>query len=153
MARILFWTEPSIRIIVPGVILATRKVCGHETYQYVIFPWPSGQRLNMSQYLFLLLSSSHILRSAHIYNRTQQSPTLLLCSASWGWASNAWNMSRPWTSINCKGEMFIKLVLLITKLRVSVCFISVGSELLQIYPIFWMPHTTTFLYVFFFFWR
>jgi hypothetical protein len=47
-------------------------------------------------------SSSHILRPAHIYNRTQQSPTLRLCSASWGWASNTRNMSKLWTSIKWK---------------------------------------------------
>jgi hypothetical protein len=33
---------------------------------------------------------------------TQQSPTLRLCSASWGWASNAQNMSRLWTSKKSK---------------------------------------------------
>jgi hypothetical protein len=33
---------------------------------------------------------------------TQQSPTLRLCSASWGWANNVRNMSRLWTSIKWK---------------------------------------------------
>jgi hypothetical protein len=46
--------------------------------------------------------SSHILRPAHIYNHTQQPPTLRLCSASWGWASNARKMSRLRTSIKRK---------------------------------------------------
>jgi hypothetical protein len=46
-----------------------------------------------------VLSSSHILRPAHIYNHTQQSPTLRLCSATWGWASNPRNMSRLWTAV------------------------------------------------------
>jgi hypothetical protein len=31
-----------------------------------------------------------------------KSPTLRLCSAAWGWASNARNMSRLWTSIKWK---------------------------------------------------
>jgi hypothetical protein len=75
-----------------------------------------------SQYLHHIISgcgktlSSHILRPAHIYNRTQQSPILRLCSAYWGWASNARNMSRLWTSIKWKSEVCIKLVVLITKL-------------------------------------
>jgi hypothetical protein len=47
---------------------------------------------------------------------TQQSPTLRLCSAFWGWASNARNMLSLWNSIKWKSEVFIKLVLLITKL-------------------------------------
>jgi hypothetical protein len=51
---------------------------------------------------WMATQSSHILRTAHIYNRTQQSPTLRLCSASLGWASNARNMSRLWTSIKWK---------------------------------------------------
>jgi hypothetical protein len=42
---------------------------------------------------------THSPRPTHIYNRTQYSPNLRSCSASWRWVSNARNMSRLWTSI------------------------------------------------------
>jgi hypothetical protein len=49
-----------------------------------------------------------------IYNCTQQSPILRSCSTSWGWASNARNMSRQWTSIKCsESDVCIKLVVLL----------------------------------------
>jgi hypothetical protein len=45
---------------------------------------------------------SHIPRPNHIYNRTQWSPNLRSCSASWRWASNSRNMLRLWSLIKCK---------------------------------------------------
>jgi hypothetical protein len=69
-----------------------------------------------SSTLTLTRQSSHILRPGNIYNLTQQSPTLRLCSASWRWASNTRNMSRLWTSIKWESEVCIKLTVLITRL-------------------------------------
>jgi hypothetical protein len=40
--------------------------------------------------------------TAHIYNHTQHSPKLRLCSAFWRCASDARNMSRLWTRIKVK---------------------------------------------------
>jgi hypothetical protein len=53
----------------------------------------------------------------HSHQHSYQSPILHFCSASWGWASNARNMSWLWTSIKWKSEVRIKLVVLIMKLR------------------------------------
>jgi hypothetical protein len=51
------------------------------TFHFVIYNYNSLSTLMLGIVLSRSMSS-HILRPAHIYNRTQQSPTLRLCSAS-----------------------------------------------------------------------
>jgi hypothetical protein len=48
------------------------------------------------------LQSNHIPWTFYIYNSTLHPPKLCACSASWGWASEARNMSRLWVLIKWK---------------------------------------------------
>jgi hypothetical protein len=80
------------------------------------------------------LVPGHGKRPPHIYHCTQQPPILRSCNASWGWASNARNTPRHWTSIKwSESEVCIKLVVLLrnysslAELRIGVTGFILGS--------------------------
>jgi hypothetical protein len=51
---------------------------------------------------FIKTQSNHCPWTVYVYNSTLHPPKLCSCSASWGWASDARNMSRIWVLIKWK---------------------------------------------------